>query len=138
MFQSAALLQSMSIFCRTRHTKLTRHAVWDPKNLRKPLAVASGLPNRYPETNLVYSPDGRSIITGIAPANKGEKGALVFLDSETLVEQRRVAIGEGTVVRVLWHSRINQVREVTRVPLFPLHLSAVQFPMNVSNVSNWP
>ena len=49
------------------------------------------------------------IVTGIAPANKGEKGALVFLDSETLAEQRRVAIGEGTVVRVVWHSRINQV-----------------------------
>ena len=82
--------------------------MWDPRNLRKPVAVASNLPNRYPETNLIYSPDGRYIMTGVPPINKGEKGALVFLNAEDLSEERRVPIGEGTVVRVLWHSRINQ------------------------------
>ena len=72
------------------------------------MAVASNLPNVYPETNLIYSPDGRSIITGVA-AKKGEKGAMVVLSADDLSEQRRIAIGEGSVVRVLWHSRINQV-----------------------------
>jgi WD40 repeat protein len=81
--------------------------VWDPKSMRKPLAVAEGMGNIYPETNLTYSPDGKSILTGL-PGRKEIKGALVFLSALDLSEQRRIAIGEGSVVRVLWHSRINQ------------------------------
>jgi hypothetical protein len=76
--------------------------------MRKPLAVAEGMGNIYPETNLCYSPDGKSILTGL-PGRKEIKGAVVFLSSVDLSEQRRIAIGEGSVVRVLWHSRINQV-----------------------------
>lgn len=83
-------------------------AVWDIRSIRKPVAVASGLGNIYPETNLVFSPDDRSVLTG-TPGPKGEKGSVVFLSSDDLSEQRRVPIAEGTVVRVLWHSRINQV-----------------------------
>ncbi|CAD6589234.1 MAG: hypothetical protein TREMPRED_005303 [Tremellales sp. Tagirdzhanova-0007] len=82
--------------------------LWDIRSIRKPVATASDLGNIYPETNLVFSPDDQFILTG-TPAPKGEKGALVFLSSDDLSEQRRVPIGEGTVVRVLWHSRINQI-----------------------------
>jgi len=77
--------------------------------MRKPLAVASNLENRYSETNLIFSPDEKSILTGLPPTKAGEKGCIVFLNGETLEEERRVAVGEGAVVRVLWHSRINQV-----------------------------
>lgn len=48
-------------------------------------------------------------MTGIPPAQAGEKGAIVVFDAENLKEQRRIPVGEATVVRVLWHSRINQV-----------------------------
>jgi len=64
--------------------------------------------NIYPETNITYSPDGKSILTGL-PGKKGMKGSVVFLSAEDLSEQRRIPVGEGTVVRVLWHSKINQV-----------------------------
>jgi hypothetical protein len=96
-------------------------AVWDIRSMRKPLAVATGLENRYSETNLIFSPDERSILTGVPPpkakaeagagsgGGPGGKGAVVFLNGETLAEERRVVIGDGAVVRVLWHSRINQV-----------------------------
>jgi hypothetical protein len=80
--------------------------------MRKPLAVVENMGNIYPETNLIFSPDDRSILTGIPPGKKGEKGGIVFLNSDTLKEERRIAIGEGTVVRVLWHSRINQVHPI--------------------------
>ncbi len=84
--------------------------------MRKPLAVASGLENRYSEADLAYSPDGKTIIVGLS-AGKGEKGALVFLSSDDLSEQRRVPVGEGSVIRVLWHSRINQVSLIKKVTL---------------------
>ncbi|TYJ56312.1 hypothetical protein B9479_003003 [Cryptococcus floricola] len=86
--------------------------LWDIRSLKKPLAVAEGLSNLYPETNLAFSPDGQQILTGVS-VPKGQKGSVVFLNSQTLKEERRVVIGEGSVVRVLWHSRINQIFATT-------------------------
>ena len=83
--------------------------VFDVKSMRRPVAVLENMENRYPDTNIIFSPDGRSILTGLPPAVKGEKGSLVFLNADTLEEQRKLAVGEGSVVRVTWHSRINQV-----------------------------
>lgn len=82
--------------------------VWDLRSIRKPVAVVQDMGNIYPETNIIFSPDDRSILTGL-PGSKGGKGAMVFLSGDDLSEQRRIPIGEGSVVRVLWHSRINQV-----------------------------
>ena len=85
--------------------------VWDIRSLRKPLFTATDLPNIYPETNIIFSPDERTLLTGVA-VRKGEdkKGELVVLNREDLTENRRVTIGNGSVVKVAWHSRINQVR----------------------------
>ena len=91
-------------------------AVWDTRKIRKPLAVAENLGNLYSETNVIFSPDDKYVVTGL-PGRKGEKGSIVFLNSGTLVEERRVAIAEGTVVRVLWHSRINQVNPLAYTPI---------------------
>lgn len=85
--------------------------VWDSRKIRKPIAVAENLDNLYSETNVIFSPDDKWVVTGL-PGRQGTKGCIVFLNSETLVEERRVAIAEGTVVRVLWHSRINQVSPI--------------------------
>ncbi|WVR08277.1 hypothetical protein IAU60_005324 [Kwoniella sp. DSM 27419] len=82
--------------------------LWDIRSIRKPIAVATGLDNLYPETNVIFSPDEKSILTGVA-APKGQKGSMVFLNAQDLKEERRVVIGEGSVVRVAWHSRINQI-----------------------------
>lgn len=99
--------------------QLTLSPVWDIRSIRKPIAVASDLGNIYSETNLAFSPDDRQILTGLpaprGPAGEdGERkqgmGSLVFLDATNLQETRRVIVGQGSVVRVLWHSRINQVR----------------------------
>jgi hypothetical protein len=100
--------------------KIADHVVWDLRSLRKPLSVASNLENRYSETNIIFSPDDKQILTGLPPSKTGEKGSVVFLNGEDLKEERRVAIGEGAVVRVLWHSRINQVSHFSS-PSFPKH-----------------
>ena len=94
--------------------------MWDSRKIRKPIAVAENLDNLYSETNVIFSPDDKWVVTGL-PGRQGTKGCIVFLNSETLVEERRVAIAEGTVVRVLWHSRINQVR-LSYIPLLLFRL----------------
>ncbi|WVO17036.1 hypothetical protein L204_104723 [Cryptococcus depauperatus] len=82
--------------------------LWDIRQIRKSIAVASDLKNDYPDTNIVFSPDDKQILSGTS-VPKGQKGSVVFLNSATLEEERRVIIGEGSVVRVLWHSKINQI-----------------------------
>lgn len=84
--------------------------LWDTRSLRRPLFTASNLPNIYPETNVIFSPDDKSLLTGVAvPKGSGQKGAIVVLDKEGLTENRRFEVGEGSVVKVAWHSKINQV-----------------------------
>ena len=80
------------------------------RSLRKPLAVADGFPNAYPQTNIIFAPDDRTILTGLSVTKgEGKKGEIVVLNREGLTEKRRLAISEGSVIKVAWHSRINQV-----------------------------
>lgn len=86
--------------------------VWDPKNLRQPLATASGMDNRYSETEVSWSPDGQFVLAGttIDPRDPEAVGEVLFLSPTDLSVQRRVPIAKGaSVVRVQWHSRINQL-----------------------------
>lgn len=82
--------------------------LWDVRKLRQPVAIAEDLANLYPETNLVFSPDDRSILTGLS-VRAGGKGEIAVLDREGLSVKRRIPVGDGSVVKVAWHARINQV-----------------------------
>lgn len=103
-------------------------AVWDVKALKKPIAVAADLPSLNPEANLVFSPDDQFVVTGTAGSKAGilaggseealaremaEKGItggkLVLLNREGLTVAHKVDVSEASVVKVLWHARINQV-----------------------------
>lgn len=105
-----------------------RTSVWDVKAFKKPIAVATDLPSLNPETNLVFSPDDQLIVTGTAGSKAGilaggseealakglaEKGItggkLVVLNREGLTVAHKIDVSEASVVKVLWHPRINQV-----------------------------
>jgi hypothetical protein len=80
------------------------------RSLRKPLFTADMLPNAYPQTNIIFSPDEKTILTGLSAQKTGEKkGEIVVLEREGLAVKRRIAISEGSVIKIAWHTRINQV-----------------------------
>lgn len=84
--------------------------LWDARNFKQSLAAVSDLPNLYPETNLIFSPDERSLLTGSA----GEKGGQIqVLNRSDLSVRERISVGQsskpGSVLRVLWHPKINQL-----------------------------
>lgn len=84
--------------------------------MRRPLFTATDLPNLYPETNIVFSPDERTVMTGVGATKDGSQGgAIVVLNREGLSSNRRIDIGKGSVVKVAWHSRINQVSAIRLV-----------------------
>lgn len=68
------------------------------------------LPALYPESNAMFSPDEKHIVVGRSAASREDKGALVFLSREGLEVESTVECDPGVgVVRVFWHSKINQV-----------------------------
>ncbi|CAG8770743.1 41787_t:CDS:10, partial [Gigaspora margarita] len=105
---------SSIIFSRNNWSMVTRGGddcvkVWDVRNFKSAVAQAKELTSFNAETNVTFSPDERMIITGTA-TKKGEGyGKLVMMDRESLEIVRTMSITKSSVIRVLWHSRINQV-----------------------------
>lgn len=83
--------------------------VWDLRAFKKPLATHTGLATLYPTTNAIFSPDDKYILTGAGATSKGEKGRLMFLKKDGLELVKELVV-DTTPVKVLWHSKINQVR----------------------------
>ncbi|KZT36616.1 WD40 repeat-like protein [Sistotremastrum suecicum HHB10207 ss-3] len=101
------------VFSRDGWTMLTRASddtvkLWDLRKFRKPIAEKSGLATLYPGTNAVFSPDEKYVVTGSSAPGKGKQGSLLLLDRETLEKVESVEM-PSSVVKVLWHTRINQV-----------------------------
>jgi len=107
--------------------------VWNPKSIKKPLSIISSLPSLNSETSLSFSPSGKYLLTGTAGSKAGvlsgnqeesraselEKtlgkrmGEVIVLelDGEGGMELRkRIEISEFSVIKVIWHDKINQVR----------------------------
>ena len=57
---------------------------WDFRNLKKCLASADDLYNRFSITNCMFSPNDKLIATGTSTKKDGDSGKLVILDRETL------------------------------------------------------
>ncbi|PPQ80015.1 hypothetical protein CVT26_011897 [Gymnopilus dilepis] len=101
------------VFSVDKQTVLTRGGddtvkLWDLRAFKKPLAVRSGLTTLYPTTNAVFSPDDKYVITGAGATSKGGQGRLVLMSKDGLEEVKSLAV-DATPVKVLWHSKINQI-----------------------------
>ena len=79
--------------------------------MKTPLKVFEDLPNHYAETNAAFSPDEQLIFTGTSIEKDGDNGGLLcFFDRKKLELVSRVGISpQYSVIRCLWHPRINQV-----------------------------
>ncbi|CAK5280130.1 unnamed protein product [Mycena citricolor] len=82
--------------------------LWDLRAFKKPLATKTNLPTLYPHANAVFSPDDKYVVTGAGLPAKGNKGELVFLSKNGLELVKSVEM-DSTPVKVLWHSKINQI-----------------------------
>lgn len=102
-------------FLPTGNLMITRggdHTVklWDIRKFKEPLCVRDEIPNHYPETNAVFSPDGQYILTGTSIiTNTGDTGKLVILKIHNLEIMKELSIDNSAVIRTLWHTKINQI-----------------------------
>jgi hypothetical protein len=64
--------------------------------------------NNHPETNIMFSPNYKYIMTGQS-CPPDEQGNILVLDSQTLSTVRTIPVGHSSVIRILWNTRINQI-----------------------------
>ena len=62
----------------------------------------------YPQTNAIFSPDDKYVVTGVGASSKNGQGKLLFMEKDSLEIVEEVAV-DSSPVKVVWHSKINQV-----------------------------
>ncbi|XP_021365912.1 WD repeat-containing protein 70-like isoform X2 [Mizuhopecten yessoensis] len=82
---------------------------WDIRNFKKPLNVVNDLDNFFSFTDCVFSPDDQMIITGLSVKKNTGKGKLLFYERNTLTKLSELEISDSSVVRCLWHPKLNQM-----------------------------
>lgn len=83
--------------------------LWDLRNTRSPVRVKTNLSNRFPMTDCSFSPDDKFILTGVSQESRDGSGRLLFLHSESFEEAHSVETPNSSVIRSLWHPKLNQV-----------------------------
>ncbi|KAJ3217710.1 hypothetical protein HDU67_007406 [Dinochytrium kinnereticum] len=82
--------------------------LWDIRHFSEPVAVVQDLPNLFEETNAIFSPNDKLVVTGVSN-RKGEKTAkLKFFQKSDLSLVHEAPFGDS-IVRTMWHGRINQI-----------------------------
>lgn len=82
--------------------------LWDVRSFKKPLAEKSGLPNNYSQTNAMFSPDDKWILTGTSSSSANGSGSIEILSTRDLSPIQSIPTPSSTI-RLEWHSRINQL-----------------------------
>uniref|UniRef100_G3PXI4 WD repeat-containing protein 70 n=1 Tax=Gasterosteus aculeatus aculeatus TaxID=481459 RepID=G3PXI4_GASAC len=77
--------------------------MWDIRNFKKPVNVATGL------TDCCFSPDDRLLLTGTSVKKDGGNGKLVFFDRVSFQKVYEIEVTNASVVRCLWHPKLNQI-----------------------------
>lgn len=105
--------------------------MWDLRSFKKPLVTRTGLATLYPQTNAIFSPDNKYVVTGAGATSKGARGHLLFMQKDTLETVKDLEV-ESTPVKVYWHSKINQVCE-SEAMTWRCYLIAIQVLTGLSN-----
>ena len=83
--------------------------LWDVRSFKKPVHTAEGLFSRFDQTDVLFSPDDKLVVT-CTSKEKGEAGGkVVFYDRDSFKKSFEMTVGESHCIRVEWHPKINQL-----------------------------
>ncbi|XP_035523698.1 WD repeat-containing protein 70 [Morone saxatilis] len=83
--------------------------MWDIRNFRKPVNVATGLTNYFTMTDCCFSPDDKLVVTGTSVKKDEGNGKLVFFDRASFQKVYEIEVTNASVIRCLWHPKLNQI-----------------------------
>nr|XP_054764325.1 WD repeat-containing protein 70-like [Lytechinus pictus] len=81
---------------------------WDLRNFKRPVNVVTGLESFYPVAECCFSPDDKMILAGQS-VRREQEGKLMFYDRTTFKKITELECGQGSVVRCMWHPKLNQI-----------------------------
>ncbi len=110
--------------------------MWDLQAFKKPLCVRSELPALYSQTNAIFSPDDKYIVTGAGATVKGGTGRLLFLRKDDLEVEKTLEVG-ATPVKVFWHSKINQVRWIIHAHIRFIFMTLIVTTTDCNRIVQW-
>ncbi|XP_067106527.1 WD repeat-containing protein 70 isoform X2 [Osmerus mordax] len=82
---------------------------WDIRSFKKPLNVATGLTTAFSMTDCCFSPDDKLLVTGTSVKKDEGNGKLVFFDRTSFQKVYEIEVTNASVVRCLWHPKLNQI-----------------------------
>ncbi|XP_029921153.1 WD repeat-containing protein 70 isoform X2 [Myripristis murdjan] len=82
---------------------------WDIRSFKKPLNVATQLTTYFPMTDCCFSPDDKLLVTGTSVKKDEGNGKLVFFDRASFQRVYEIEVTNASVVRCLWHPKLNQI-----------------------------
>ncbi|XP_076020312.1 WD repeat-containing protein 70 [Genypterus blacodes] len=83
--------------------------IWDIRNFKKPVNVATGLTNNFAMTDCCFSPDDKLVVTGTSVKKDQGSGKLAFFDRTSFERVYEIEVTNASVVRCLWHPKLNQI-----------------------------
>ncbi|XP_034751799.1 WD repeat-containing protein 70 [Etheostoma cragini] len=83
--------------------------MWDIRNFRSPVNVATGLTNYFTMTDCCFSPDDKLLVTGTSVKKDEGQGKLVFFERASFQKVYEIEVTNASVVRCLWHPKLNQI-----------------------------
>ncbi|XP_067401650.1 WD repeat-containing protein 70 isoform X2 [Emydura macquarii macquarii] len=83
--------------------------IWDIRQFKKPLNSAEGLSSFFPMTDCCFSPDDKLLVTGTSVKKGCGNGKLIFFERETFQKVYEIEVTDASVVRCLWHPKLNQI-----------------------------
>jgi len=83
--------------------------LWDIRSFKKPVHIAEGLFSRFDQTDVLFSPDDKLVVT-CTSKEKGESGGkVIFYDRDTFKKSFEMTVGTSHCIRAEWHPKINQL-----------------------------
>ncbi|XP_033502022.1 WD repeat-containing protein 70 [Epinephelus lanceolatus] len=83
--------------------------MWDIRNFKNPVNVATGLTNYFAMTDCCFSPDDKLLVTGTSVKKEEGNGKLVFFERASFQKVYEIEVTNASVVRCLWHPKLNQI-----------------------------
>ncbi|KAJ4926401.1 hypothetical protein JOQ06_008575 [Pogonophryne albipinna] len=100
--------------------------VWDIRNFKKPVNVAMGLTNYFSMTDCCFSPDDKLLVTGTSVKKDEGNGKLVFYERASFQKVYEIEVPKTSVVRCLWHPKLNQIMVGTSSGLAKVYYDPVK------------
>ncbi|KAH6590513.1 hypothetical protein BASA50_006757 [Batrachochytrium salamandrivorans] len=82
--------------------------LWDIRSFKAPVAVAADLDCYFEETNAIFSPNDRYILTGTSSPKGSQNGSIAIFDRQTLDRVQDISL-PGSIVRLHWSAKLRQI-----------------------------